>query len=167
MPPIGNPFSVGTGGAFVSESERGDAHSVGSAGAVVSESSILGSGRFLSGHRYIRRMMRDRCQVYARTEGAQQGPYPGDLSFVPGFEIRCYLNLGKARQVFDGSQVTVTDGEVFLPLDAEVQSGDRIQVTRIRGKSVDPITYELLGNPSRSHLFQRGNLRQVTQAARF
>ena len=63
-------------------------------------------------------------------------------------ETACGLNDNKSRQVADGSDATITEAVIRLPLASVVNSSSRIQVVgRFGATLATPLFYEIVGNP--------------------
>ena len=116
--------------------------------------------------------MRDRCTIatysagsqtrttlYAERSDAAYGDY--------GSEIRCGVALGKSSEVVDGSEATLTDGEIQLPLGTAVTNLDRIKVTKMHYENVlntlgTPVVYAVIGAPRQDDAAVVCAVRRVT-----
>ena len=107
--------------------------------------------------------MRDLCKIGVYTVGS--GTTEKTITYVLGSEISCGVKLGKSREVNDGTQATLSDGVIVLPLSQSAVVGkDRIHVTKYDG--VDALAtaevYAILGEPLRKRQGFECNVRRVT-----
>lgn len=92
----------------------------------------------------------DRCRVltYTKTSDALNRPV---VTYPPGDEIACryYVQTGVAGgnvELLGQTEVPWSGTSVFLPLDTEITSHDRIKITQREGENVTDEDYEVVGH---------------------
>ena len=78
--------------------------------------------------------MRDKCKIGAGTLAA--GNNPTKLTWAYGSEIACGFDASKSREMQDGSQTTLTDAMLRLPIATVIIGQNRVQITERNGTDV-------------------------------
>ena len=96
--------------------------------------------------------LRDLCKIGVYTVGAGTSSAEKAITYPLGSEISCGVKLAKSKEVSDGSQATMSLGDIMLPLSQSAVVGkDRIYVTKYDGVDAlsTPEVYAILGEPLR------------------
>lgn len=94
--------------------------------------------------------MFDTCvvQTYSATSSTSAEPNVG--SWADGSAIACGFDASVSNEVSDGSQATLTDATIRLPIGTTCTGKNRIKVTKRNGTTLGTAeTYEILGEPRR------------------
>ena len=92
--------------------------------------------------------MRDECTIGTRSISGTGPSRPA--SYAYGSAIACGFDASKSKEVADGSQATLTDAVIRIPLTTVVTGVDRVQVTkRDLTALASPEFYAILGEPRR------------------
>jgi len=112
--------------------------------------------------------MSDTCRLGYRASPSGKEPAPGAWTWT-STDVACGVRFARNKEVFDGSQVTVADGEIILPLGTQITEDsardltaeDGIKVTARHGRTVSE-TYSILGEPVKDAACIVCNVRRIT-----
>ncbi|MCG3198569.1 MAG: hypothetical protein GHCLOJNM_03072 [bacterium] len=121
----------------------------------------------ISGQALQERMMRDTCEVLPATVNTEAAE-PSITYAASGTPTRCGVQISEAlkagvREAQDGSQVTLEDRTILLPLATVVSGRDRLKVTKLFEADLgSPIIYAILGEPRQEPGCLVVNCRRIT-----
>jgi hypothetical protein len=93
------------------------------------------------------RNMRDTLNIGTMSGGTRADPGAGTWSY-PSTAIKCQVLLGKSDEVPDGTQTTLTSGDIWVPVDTAITAKQRVKVTkRHRETLATPEIYTVIGAP--------------------
>lgn len=91
--------------------------------------------------------MRDKCRI--GTAAVAEGNNPTDESWsYSDTEIACGFDASRSKEVHDGSQATLTDAVLRLPIASVITGKNRVRVTERNGEDVSE-DYAVIGEPRR------------------
>lgn len=100
----------------------------------------------ITGETFIRRTMRDKCQVLTR-RSEDESPEPVVI-WDAGEEIACRVDrTGFYNRETDDAQVPMETVFIRLPIGTAITKQDRIKVVELFGRYVPPETYAVTGMP--------------------
>lgn len=86
------------------------------------------------------------CLIGTRSEAV--GGDPGNVSYTfSNTPVICGIKRSSSREVMDGSQVTIADVEIRVPLSVEIPATSRIRLIQCNGLEIEPEDYAVLGAP--------------------
>lgn len=106
----------------------------------------------LTGRHMFQRMgMQDTCKIGAYTDVGTDADDPGandNITYPLGLAMRCNVDLGNPQEVTDGTQISMTDGTIYIPAGTTIDRRDRIKLTHYNGVALDTAEwYAVLGYP--------------------
>lgn len=105
--------------------------------------------RFLSGRRIVEKTMRDRCRIATPTPTIANGEEVLAFNWSTAPESKCIYNPSASREVPDGTQATLRDAEILLPIGTSISSTSRIRIEKVFGRDLPSGEYlAVLGIPS-------------------
>ncbi len=123
-------------------------------------SSIIGEAELESMRDAAVHCMLDKCQLGTPTlEGSGD---PTAVTWTWSNDVECGFDASASREVADGSQASMTDAVLRLPLNVTVRSDMRVRMTYRSGLPVLPEYYAVLGEPRRGLSAQQVYLRRLT-----
>jgi hypothetical protein len=93
--------------------------------------------------------LQDTCIVQTRSEAATDPYGEGGATYTPGSPIRCGYKARSSREVQQGNETVLIDGELRLPHGTAIVSLDRVQVTKRYGETLTPpLLFYVVGQPA-------------------
>lgn len=93
--------------------------------------------------------MLDTCKIGTKVAGGS-AVEPSKGKYAYGDAISCGFDSSPSSEAQDGSQRTLTDGEIRLPIGTSVSSVNAIQVTHRQGAELGTAeVFEVVGEPRR------------------
>lgn len=105
-------------------------------------------------------IMRDECKI--GTPSVPSDGEPTDISWTWSAALPCGFDASASKEVFDGSQATITDAVVRMALSNTIAPEMRIQITKRHGITIAPEIYVVIGEPRRGISAQQVYLRRIT-----
>jgi len=92
----------------------------------------------------------DTCQIGTEAEASGLEPGADSWTYDDESPVSCGFNASASKEVFDGSQATITDAVFRLPIGTAVTSVNRLKLTHRQGVALDTAEeYALIGAPRR------------------
>lgn len=93
------------------------------------------------------RHMMDSCKVLTRT-AVDDGYNNPTETFTAGTQVACGYNPMSSKEIHENGQLVIVDAELRISVDVQVDSLDRIQITKRHGTSLaSPETFRVIGQP--------------------
>ena len=116
------------------------------------------------------RNMQDTLQIGTGTGGrASFGNAPGATTWAydDTNPVRCFVDSAKSGEVKDGTEVTITDAEIRVPLGSSITAKSRVKVTHRFRETLDtPEIYAVIGAPKNGRSSMVLNCKRVTGESR-
>ncbi len=98
--------------------------------------------------------------------GSGKNPTSGDWAYDDDNPVSCGVNANMSDEVFDGSQQTITDAVIRIPVGTAVSSKNRWKVTHRLGTELStPEIYAILGAPKLNVAELKLSCRRVTNGS--
>lgn len=108
----------------------------------------LSSGELASMRRVQTDSMIDECVLVIYSNSGDNPIGEPTAGYSDGDTVKCSFNPVSNREVSEGSDVTVSDATIRLPMTVSLQPRDRVRITKIAHETLaEPLTYEVIGAP--------------------
>ena len=108
--------------------------------------------------------MMDTCTLLIYSAGATDAyGTPGD-TYVETSVLACGYKPTGTREVQQGNEAVLIDGELRLPIGTTIKSTDRIRLVTRYGEAITPLLFAVIGQPAQGPSGLVVKLRKVTDA---
>lgn len=109
--------------------------------------------------------MMDTCTILTFSTGAANGYGKPAVSYAEGSPIICGYRPRSTREVQQGNETVIIDGELRLPITTAIKSTDRVRLTKRFGETLaTPLLFSVIGQPAQGPSGLVVSLRRVTDA---
>jgi hypothetical protein len=94
-------------------------------------------------------IMMDTCRIHTYAESSADGYGVPVAGYTTGAALSCGYKARSTREVQQGNQTVLIDGELRLPQDTVINSLDRVEITHRYGEAITPtLLFSIIGQPA-------------------